>query len=577
MSEPSPKETSVELDAVAAAMGTSSQSDPLIGKVISDRFRILSPIARGGMGVVYKAEQAPLGRLVAIKILSLKHDEEKDPEFRKRFFLEAATVAKLTHPNTVTVFDYGQGEAGSGSQGIYYIAMELVNGQTLKKALAQEGPFSGARTIHIAKQICRSLREAHRLGVIHRDMKPGNVMLVDRDGEDYVKVLDFGLVKELDPEGGQDEDLTQAGVFMGSPKYMAPEQIQGEHVDGRCDIYAVGVMMYEMLTGRVPFHRDNPMQILMDHVREPVPPMVVPPAPPGAPPRPDIAPELRAIVSKCLEKKKEDRYADMEALLVALKTGGSETFAMSTSQSREVDLARSGSLSAGGTPVSGVHTVGPADSPFGGMLADSVPPASPRRSAPAPAPRSSAPIAVAAVLLLGAIGAGGAYAFGAFDRSPEAATTPAIAAPPADPGAPGLPSAPSVDLGAATRAPTETGADTPPRTEAGRPQPEDEIPTLLLSLRSTPSGAMVRIGDREYGPTPAQVELVGDLAAEGASIEMTFERAGYRDTTITETVHGAALEVSARLNPIRRVGGGGASGGASGRDTHLEGYRDSPY
>src|SRR5690606_4293419 len=105
---------------------------------------------------------------------------------RKRFFLEAATVAKLTHPNTVTVFDYGQGDGG-----IYYIAMELVNGRTLKKALAQEGPFAPDRAINIAKQICRSLREAHRLGVIHRDMKPGNVMLVDRDGEDYVKVLDF--------------------------------------------------------------------------------------------------------------------------------------------------------------------------------------------------------------------------------------------------------------------------------------------------------------------------------------------------------------------------------------------------
>src|SRR5688500_1967526 len=112
----------------ASALGRSGELDPLIGQVISDRFRILAPIARGGMGVVYKAEQAPLGRLVAIKVLSLRHDEQKDPEFRRRFFLEAATVAKLTHPNTVTVFDYGQGDI-AGEGGIYYIAMELVNGR----------------------------------------------------------------------------------------------------------------------------------------------------------------------------------------------------------------------------------------------------------------------------------------------------------------------------------------------------------------------------------------------------------------------------------------------------------------
>src|SRR5262245_24338867 len=184
------------------------------------------------MGAVYKAEQAPLGRLVAIKVLSPKHEEDKDPEFRKRFFLEAATVAKLTHPNTVTVFDYGQSEA------LYFIVMELLEGVTLKQAMRASGPMPPARAIHIAKQICRSLREAHRLGIIHRDMKPGNVMLLQQgDESDFAKVLDFGLVKDTAAE--EEEDLTQAGVFMGSPKYMSPEQIQGERVDARTDIYSI--------------------------------------------------------------------------------------------------------------------------------------------------------------------------------------------------------------------------------------------------------------------------------------------------------------------------------------------------
>lgn len=553
MSAPSPKEGAIADPARQdpSATGKSGESDPLIGKVISDRFRILAPIARGGMGVVYKAEQAPLGRLVALKILALKSDEEKDPEFRKRFFLEAATVAKLTHPNTVTVFDYGQGDGG-----LYYIAMELVNGRTLKKVLAQEGPFSAARTVHITKQICRSLREAHRLGVIHRDMKPGNVMLVDRDGEDYVKVLDFGLVKEVDRKE-HEEDLTQAGVFMGSPKYMAPEQIQGEQVDARTDIYAVGVMMYEMLCGRVPFQRDNPMQILMDHVREPPPPLS-PPA--GMPP---ISPELQAIVMKCLEKKKEERYPDMEALLVALKTAAGEGVPIS-SASRELDVAIS---QGSGTPVSGVHTVGPA-SPAAGM------PASPAaRSSVAPGPvRSRAPLV--ALFLLACVALGGVAAWATRSRTSDVPVPSAErASAPAPTGG-----APAQSLPSASALPVTPEPAPSRQVAAAHPEPPQtplapEPRTLLLSLRSIPAGARVRIGERQYGPTPAQVELVGDLAADGAQLTMVFERVGYRDETVTRTVQGTEMEVSVRLTPIRRSAGSSQSLG----DTVVEGYRDSPY
>src|SRR5688500_5166525 len=164
--------------------------DPLVGRVINDRFRIVGLIARGGMGKVYRAVQAPLGREVALKVLNPNYQGDHDPEFHKRFFLEASICSKLTHPNTITIFDYGKTD-----DDVYYIAMELLEGRTLHRALREEGPFDGERVMHIGRQICRSLREAHGLGVIHRDLKPANVYLVQHgDENDFVKVLDFGLV-----------------------------------------------------------------------------------------------------------------------------------------------------------------------------------------------------------------------------------------------------------------------------------------------------------------------------------------------------------------------------------------------
>jgi serine/threonine protein kinase len=221
---------------------SSPAADPLIGRLINDRYRIASLVARGGMGRVYRAEQAPLGREVALKVLHPRYEGDHDPEFQRRFFLEASTCAKLSHPNTVTIFDYGRTE-----DDIYYIAMELLEGRTLHRAVRTDGPFAPQRAMHIARQVCRSLREAHKSGLVHRDLKPANVFLMRHgDEEDFVKVLDFGLVKDIETP---DEDLTETGLFMGSPKYMSPEQIRGENVDGRCDVYALGVMLYEMLTG----------------------------------------------------------------------------------------------------------------------------------------------------------------------------------------------------------------------------------------------------------------------------------------------------------------------------------------
>lgn len=299
--------------AAVSATNTGSQPDPLIGRVINDRFRIIAPIARGGMGKVYKAEQAPLGRICAVKVLNPNYAGDSDPEFHKRFFLEASIASKLSHPNTVTIFDYGRTD-----DDIYYMAMEYLEGRTLHRLIRDEAPLDAQRVLHIARQVCRSLREAHGLGVIHRDLKPANIYLIKHDEEnDFVKVLDFGLVKNIEDTS---ENLTQTGLFMGSPKYMAPEQIRGEKVTPRTDIYALGVVMYEMLTSKVPFDRANSVNTLMAHVSEPVPPMR------EMNPTAMVPPAIEDVVYKCLQKRSEDRYASMDELLTALKRAAAVAF-----------------------------------------------------------------------------------------------------------------------------------------------------------------------------------------------------------------------------------------------------------
>ena len=282
------------------------EADPLLGRVLNDRYRIVEAIGHGGMGRVYKAVQSPLDRLVALKILGAGHD--RDPNFYKRFFLEASVTARLTHPNTITLYDYGRTD-----DGIFFIAMEFLDGRTLSQAIQAEGPLAQERVIHIAQQICRSLREAHALGIIHRDLKPANVMLLrQQDDHDFVKVLDFGLVKFFSGEGPEN-DITNAGTFMGSPHYIAPEQARNQGPDQRCDIYSLGILLYHMLTGRVPFTAPAPVDIILKHLHEaPVPPREL---------RPElaIAPELEQVVLRCMAKGRDERFQSMDELLFELK------------------------------------------------------------------------------------------------------------------------------------------------------------------------------------------------------------------------------------------------------------------
>jgi serine/threonine-protein kinase len=261
------------------------------------------------MGRVYRAVQVPLGRCVALKVLSAALAEQNATDFHRRFFLEAATAARLSHPNAVTIFDYGRSD-----DGIYYIAMEYLAGPSLRQVLKADRPLPPQRAVDIALQIARAVGQAHAIGFMHRDIKPANVIVqAGDDGRDFVKVLDFGLAKSA---AGQD-DLTRTGQFLGSPGYMAPEQIRGRAIDARCDIYALGALLYEMLTGRPPFPRESALQTMMAHVHEAVPSFA------DASPHLRLPHALEAAVRTCLSKAPADRPADMAAAVALVSQAAS--------------------------------------------------------------------------------------------------------------------------------------------------------------------------------------------------------------------------------------------------------------
>jgi serine/threonine protein kinase len=282
--------------------------DSLVGRTLAGRFKISAKLAAGGMGVVYKAEQLPLGRQVALKVLESKHIPDMDESFRHRFFLEAAAASKLSHPNTIVVYDYGQGE-----EGIYFIAMEYLAGMTLERHLKTKGPLEPKSAIHVGLQVASSLRDAHEQGLVHRDLKPGNIMFAPRGGDQFfVKVLDFGLVKVVSGEEKEDLGLTRSGVVMGSPRYMAPEQVRTLPVDHRTDIYSFGATLYHALTGAPPFSGGKAFDAMTAHVTTP------PPAFKTTWPDCPASPRLEAAIMKCLEKKPEARFQTMEELMIEL-------------------------------------------------------------------------------------------------------------------------------------------------------------------------------------------------------------------------------------------------------------------
>ncbi len=274
----------------------------LIGNVIASQFRILKKLGSGGMGSVFLAEQMEMERKVVVKVLHAELSAQ-NPVVLERFRREAKAVAQLNHPNIVQVFVFGTAENGQ-----MYLAMEYIDGRDLGQELGH-GPLAQTRSLRILDQACAALIEAHGAGIVHRDLKPENIMLTDRHGNpDYVKVLDFGIAKLHDSGDSGSPALTQAGTVFGTPRYMSPEQVRGEPVDARSDIYALGIILYEMLCGRHPFEAVTTIDYLMKHVNEPVP---VPSVEFG---ELEIQPRIESILLKCLEKTAALRYQSVAEL-----------------------------------------------------------------------------------------------------------------------------------------------------------------------------------------------------------------------------------------------------------------------
>src|SRR6187399_1458898 len=311
--------------------------DPFIGReILGGQFRVLEKVGTGGMGSVYKASQPAMNRMVAIKILHPKLAGRKD--LTSRFRREARAMSQLTHPNTVRVFMYGELD----DDGSLYIVMEMLEGRNLNQRVRREGPMPTARAIPILIQVCGALQEAHEMGIVHRDLKPENIFLSTQGGiADFPKVLDFGLAKvtERQMQPGS-VILTQEGMVFGTPEFMSPEQAQGRTLDACSDIYSLAVILYEVLTGKLPFDAKTPMEYIQKHVTESIIPL--------SQRRPELKlpVELDAVLEKALAKNPQHRYQSATEFADALRPFGGDDRLPASSVSHVSPASVQGAVSA---------------------------------------------------------------------------------------------------------------------------------------------------------------------------------------------------------------------------------------
>jgi len=298
-------------------------ADPLIGKVIGDKYIVRELIGSGAMGSIYKAEHKDLSRPVALKVLH-KHLLMDEGQVH-RFHREAKAASRLHHPNCISILDFGR-----TSDGWFYIAMEYLGGKDLSRLISKSGPMDIDDIVHISRQVLDALDEAHAGNVVHRDLKPENIM-VDalRSDPKFVKVLDFGIAKIRDAEAGDEASgfKTATGMVFGTPEYMSPEQIRGDELDGRSDLYSLGIVMYQMLTSVMPFSGDSVIEIATAHLINPVPNL--------RPLRPDCPEKLVQVVEKLIEKKRENRFQTAGEVRSALDSiARSRTFSLEARSGR---------------------------------------------------------------------------------------------------------------------------------------------------------------------------------------------------------------------------------------------------
>jgi eukaryotic-like serine/threonine-protein kinase len=513
--------TSGAIDAKAKTSYLPEQVDPLIGTTLAQRYVIDRKLGEGGMGAVYLATHNLLEKQVALKIL---HGEfARKPDLVDRFIQEAKAASRIRHENVIDISDFG-----ATPEGLVFFAMERLDGHDLHDEIAR-ARVSGhllpwARSKKIFLQICAALSAAHGKGVVHRDMKPENVYLVDFLGDpDFVKLLDFGIAKLTDTgEGEGGRKLTKTGMLFGTPEYMSPEQARGEHVDHRVDIYAMGCILFQLVTNRVPFEAENFMGVLSMHLTEP---------PPSIPP--DVfdqigAPrELAAVIDRALDKDRNARYQTIDDLANAVREvcGDAPVTGDRTTQLRPASVP-----SPAQTTTRRAATPTPAPAPTGPITAErsgrvktqwtgniSVP----EEAVDGPAsPKSKLPLIIGggAIVAVGAIAA--VFALGGAKHEPVDAPT--------------APTAPAA-------APTPAPAPTPTPTPAPLPQATVDKPLgmITIELHSTPEGASVTDeAHHVVGKTPFSWTVQGTHASR----QLAFQLRGYADASVELPLDGSMTE-----------------------------------
>jgi serine/threonine-protein kinase len=285
------------------------QGDALIGRTLAGKYRVEELVSEGGMGTVYRGTHILMDKTVALKVLNPAL--AADNVIVSRFSREARAASRISHPHAISVTDFGESE-----DGIVFLVMEFLHGKTLKEIIKNSGPLPLRRVVEIMRQVCGALEAAHAEGVVHRDLKSDNIMLLDLAQEDWVKVLDFGIAK-IQEAAGEDPGLTAPDLIIGTPQYMSPEQCShSSEIDARSDIYSLGVIVFEMLAGHVPFTGESPTAVMLKHLQEEPPDLLKE--------RNDLPPEVAQVVARALAKRPEDRFPTMSDLSKSL-TSASES------------------------------------------------------------------------------------------------------------------------------------------------------------------------------------------------------------------------------------------------------------
>jgi serine/threonine protein kinase len=538
--------------------------DPLVGTVINGKFHVHKAIARGGMGRIYYGTQAPLDRPVALKIVKADSINEEESQFLRRFLLEASILAKLQHPNVVTLFDYGRIEGASVE--MYFIAMEYLNGETLTERLRTRGALPAFEALTLFRQIARGLREAHVRGIVHRDLKPSNIVIVPEADGEIVKLVDFGIGK--DERGG--EDLTRDGVLVGTPKYMAPEQFDGASSPAS-DVYALGIIVFQILTGGIPFAGNTMAEFMIAKLQHPIPAMR------DVNPICDATDTLENLVYRMLARRVEERPT-LDEVFSQLAICEEEVFgasgarlALSGSGPRQSAFPLSSrSLSLGA--VQPYTVVGPHGAPPHAVRAHSVPPhsmpphghgLSPHTGPPAPGMQSvTPPPGVPSITPHPALGG--------FTPRPMASTTHPPATQPVRSG-PSMPVmvllffmvttlvAGGIWLARGRLAGGDSNGTIPltiPSTSVGGPSsatipsaPTTASASFVLRLESTPSGASVVEDGSTLGVTPLDIPIDRSSVADGKARSFQLKKEGFAPSTITQSASDTGVKQTVTLAP----------------------------